>query len=107
MSGQIDPAKLSGLSSFELDGRPHLEFGAGCVQRVGVLAAGLGGTHALLVTDAGIVAAGHASRVAASLRAAGLKVTVFADVHENPTTREVDACLNVAREAAIDLIVGL
>jgi alcohol dehydrogenase len=107
MSGQIDPAKLSELSSFELEGRPHLVFGAGCSQRVGALAADLGAKHALLVTDAGIVAAGHASRVAASLRAAGLKVTVFADVHENPTTREVDACLEVAREAGIDLIVGL
>jgi alcohol dehydrogenase len=107
MSGQIDPAKLSELSSFELEGRPHLVFGAGCSQRAGALAADLGAKHALLVTDAGIVAAGHASRVAASLRAAGLKVTVFADVHENPTTREVDACLDVAREAGIDLIVGL
>jgi alcohol dehydrogenase len=107
MSRPIDPAKLSALSSFELEGRPQLVFGAGCVQRVGALAAGLGGRHALLVTDAGIVAAGHAARVAASLRAAGLKVTVFANVHENPTTREVDACLKVAHEAEIDLIVGL
>jgi alcohol dehydrogenase len=107
MSGQIDPTKLSELSAFELEGRPRLVFGAGCSQRVGALAADLAAKHALLVTDAGIVAAGHASRAAASLRAAGLKVTVFADVHENPTTREVDACLDVAREASIDLIVGL
>ena len=107
MSRPIDPTKLSGMSSFELEGRPQLVFGAGCVQRVGAMAAALGGRHALLVTDAGIVAAGHSARVASLLQAAGLKVTVFAKVQENPTTREVDACLKVAREEGIDLIVGL
>src|SRR6266705_3246664 len=38
---------------------------------------------------------------------AGIAVTVFPEVRENPTTRDVDACLAVARAANIDLIVGL
>ena len=32
---------------------------------------------------------------------------LFADVRENPTTRDVDACLAVAQKAGVDLIVGL
>jgi alcohol dehydrogenase len=107
MSGLKDPAKLAVMPAFEAEGRPHLVFGAGCSQRVGELAADLGAKRALLVTDSGIVAAGHAARIAASLRAAEFAVTLFADAHENPTTRDVDACVAVGRETGADLIVGL
>ena len=87
--------------------RPRVVSGAGCVERVGEIAGELGGKSVLLVTDAGIVRAGHAARVENSLRAAGMTVTTFPDVRENPTTRDVDACVSVARTAKIDLIVGL
>jgi alcohol dehydrogenase len=102
-----NPSGLSGLPSFELPGRPRLVFGEGAAGRSGELASFLGARRALLVTDSGIVAAGHAQRVAESLRAAGITVAIYGDVHENPTTRDVDDCLAVARESAIDLIVGL
>jgi len=107
MIGMHDPASLAQQSAFDVGDRPRLVFGRGCSGRAGELSAGLGARRALLVTDHGIVAAGHASRVAASLRAAGLTVTVFADARENPTTTDVDACLAAARNAGIDLIVGL
>ena len=87
--------------------RTRLIFGPGELARLGELAAGLGGHRVLLVTDAGIVAAGHAARAVAGLREAGLEVTVFDRVRENPTTADVDACLAVAREAGVDLLVGL
>lgn len=87
--------------------RPRVLSGAGCVERVGELAKELGATSALLVTDAGIVRAGHAGRVEHSLRSAGVAVSLFPEVHENPTTRDVEACVAVARAANIDLIVGL
>jgi alcohol dehydrogenase len=41
------------------------------------------------------------------LRAAGLRVTLFGEVRENPTTRDVDECLRVAKAAGIDAIAGL
>ncbi len=75
--------------------------------RLGELAREIGGTHALLVTDQGIVAAGHAGRVRHALEGAGFAVTTYDRVRENPTTADVDACLAVARPAGIDLIVGL
>ena len=107
MTGLSEPTQLAELSSFDIPGRPRLVFGAGSSRRVGELAATLKSKRALLVTDSGIVAAGHAGRAVDSLRAAGLAVTVFADARENPTTRCVEACLAVAREAGVDLFVGL
>lgn len=87
--------------------RPRLVAGAGCLARLGDLARELGATRALLVTDQGLVAAGHAARVRQALEGAGLAVVVYDHAHENPTTADVDACLAVAREGKVDLIVGL
>jgi len=81
--------------------------GAGSVGRVGELARGLDAKHFLLVTDAGIVTAGHAARVQQALRAAGIRVTTFDKAKENPTTKCVDDCVAVARAAGVDALIGL
>ena len=44
---------------------------------------------------------------AAACDAAGVNVTIFDEVKENPTTREVDQCLEVARAVRPQLIIGL
>ena len=93
--------------SFDSQPRTRLVFGVNAVEQAGALARSLGGSRVLLVTDAGIVAAGHAEKIIGFLREAGLAVTVFDQVRENPTTRTVDACLSLAQEFAADLIVGL
>lgn len=95
------------LSAFETAPRTRLVFGAGSLNRAGELAAEIGAKHALIVTDAGIVKAGYAARCKEILEAAGLAVTLFDQVHENPTTEDAQACCNVARAAGIDLFVGL
>jgi len=82
-------------------------FGAGSVDRAGELARESGARHVLLVTDAGIVAAGHAAHVQRSLEAAHLRATLFDRARENPTTRCVDDCVAAAKAAGIDTIVGL
>ncbi len=82
-------------------------FGAGTVDQLGTLVRQYGGTRVLLVTDAGIVRAGHVARAEHSLQAVGLCVSRFDRVVENPTTRVVDDCLAAAREARIDFLVGL
>ena len=97
----------STLAAFDQSPRTRLVFGPGTLQRLGALAREIGGTRVLLVTDRGIVAAGHATRGAESLRAAGLSVEVYDGVRENPTTADVATCLAVARAASVDLIVGL
>ncbi len=87
--------------------RPRLVAGAGCLARLGELARELGATRALLVTDQGIVAAGHAARVRQALEGAGLAVSLYDQARENPSTKDVDACLAVAKAGNVDLIVGL
>jgi alcohol dehydrogenase len=93
-------------TGFDFQPRTRVVFGAGAVDRLGEVARAIG-THALLVTDPGIVAAGHVERARRGLEAAGVKVTIFDSVKENPTTHEVDQCLEVARAVRPELIIGL
>ncbi|MFP6885918.1 MAG: iron-containing alcohol dehydrogenase [Opitutales bacterium] len=105
---------MMALGLTEPDSFLHLEehpdirvlFGSGTVSRLGEEAAKLG-KRALLVTDAGIVRAGHAAVAQASLEEAGLKVAFFDKSIENPTSSCVDACVAVAKEAEVDVMVGL
>lgn len=98
---------MTSHAAFDYQPRTRLVYGVGTVDRVGELAAELGGKRILLVTDGGIVKAGHAQRVLENLSKHADTVTLFDKVHENPTTKDVNDCLAVAREAKIDLIVGL
>ena len=104
MQPESDPA---GLASFDYQPRTRLVFGEGTVVQIGAIAKELGGRRVLLVTDSGLVRAGHPQRVEESLRAAGLDVATYDKVHENPTTRDVDECLAVARRAEVNLLIGL
>ncbi|MFP6899542.1 MAG: iron-containing alcohol dehydrogenase, partial [Opitutales bacterium] len=102
-------ADLSDTNSFVLlEEHPDIRvlFGAGTINHLGKEATELG-KHALLVTDAGIVQAGHAATAQASLEKAGLKVTLFDEAIENPTSSCVEACVLVAKNAEVDVIVGL
>jgi alcohol dehydrogenase len=92
---------------FDFQPRTRVVFGAGKVELLGSLARELGGQRVLVVSDPGIIAAGHTQRGLDSLAAAGVDAHVFDGVRENPTTAEVDAGLAVAKEYQPDLIVGL
>ena len=98
---------LGSLAEFDLEPRVRLIFGPGCALRAGQLAREYGGRCVLLVTDPGIVGAGHAGRIQGYIEAAGLEVAVFDQADQNPTTRTVDRCLEVARKGKVDLIIGL
>lgn len=98
---------MTSHAAFDYQPRTRLVYGVGTVDRVGELAAELGGKRILLVTDGGIAKAGHAQRVLENLSKHADSVTLFDKVHENPTTKDVNDCLSVARAAKIDLIVGL
>lgn len=95
------------LTPIKFESRTRLIFGPGVVAQVGPRTRELGVNHVLLVTDAGIVAAGHAARVQELLAQSGLRVTMFDHARENPTTRCVDDCAARARAAGIDALIGL
>lgn len=95
------------MTSFDFQCPTRIVFGPGRLNDLGQIAASLGRVRVLLVSDPGIVAAGHAVRGMNSLQSAGLEVTLFDGVAENPTTEHVDAGLKVAREIRPELVVGL
>ena len=99
--------QFSTLASFDYHLRTRLVFGVNSLERVGELARELPASRVLLVTDPGIIGAGHAERARQFLEQAGLKVSIFGDSEENPTTRCVDACLQIAKDASIDAFVAL
>ncbi len=101
------PMPLSSLAEFDHQPRVRLVFGPGMAMKVGQLAREYGAKNVLLVTDPGIVAAGHAGRIQGYLEAAGLEVAVFDQADQNPTTGTIDRCLEIARPKNIDFIIGL
>ncbi|HAW31824.1 MAG TPA: alcohol dehydrogenase, partial [Planctomycetaceae bacterium] len=95
------------LSAFDYEPRTRIVFGSGSLNRLGALAVAENARRVLLVTDKGLAAAGHEARAVASLEDSGIEITIFDDVHANPTTVDVERGLQVARQHQIDLIVGL
>lgn len=98
---------MSQLTPFDHQPRTRIVFGNGVLSRIGELSHGLGAKRVLIVTDSGIVKAGHTARAVAALQEAGLQSATFDRVHENPSTRDVDECVAFAREFQTDLIIGL
>ena len=92
---------------FDLQCRTRIIFGDGTVKRIGELAGEIGTRRALVVSDPGIIAAGHTQRAIDALDAAGIETQLFEGVHENPTTDDVATGVAMAKRYEPELIVGL
>ncbi|REJ89453.1 MAG: iron-containing alcohol dehydrogenase [Planctomycetota bacterium] len=95
------------VPAFDYDPRTRVMFGSGAVDRLGERARKLGGTRVLLVSDQGLVQAGHSERAESILTGEGLEVVRYDDVPANPTTDDIDRGAASARSKNIDLIIGL
>ena len=95
------------LRDFDAHLRTRLVFGANSVDRLGELARELGARRVLLVTSAGVRAAGHAERAVRSLKSAGLTPLLYDRAPDEPSARDVDECAAFARGLEVDTIVGL
>lgn len=111
MKGTSSPTSTSsGRSTLPpLDFQPlgRVLFGPGTLAQLPDAVRSVGGTRVLLVTDPGLEHVGHPQRAAKLLTDAGLFVTLFDGVKENPTEREVAHGVAVAREHRIDAIVAV
>ena len=67
---------LGTTADFDHEPRVRIVFGVGCSMRAGQLARENGARRVLLVTDPGIVAAGHTGRIQGYLEAAGLELVL-------------------------------
>jgi alcohol dehydrogenase len=96
------------MTSFDFSLPTRIVFGAGRIAELGELARTLGDlSRVLVVSDPGVVAAGHTQRGLESLHEAGFVTQLFQDFAENPTTAHVDAGLTVALDFRPDAIIGL
>ena len=95
------------MQKFDFQQRTRFVFGAGCLQRLGDFALQSGGRRVMVVSDAGVVAAGHFERGLESLKQQGLEVASFHDFRENPSTEHVAAGVDAAQRFRPDLLVGL
>ena len=95
------------MTPFDFQPLTRMVVGVDSINQLGTLAAEFGIQRVLVVTDPGIVAAGHAQRGIDSLTAAGLTTETFDGARENPTTNDVNAGLEIARQFKPEMIVGL
>jgi alcohol dehydrogenase len=82
-------------------------FQPGGLAQLGNLAKSEGATRALLVTDPGIVEAGHVERAMRSLYQAGIVTRLYDGVGENPTSEHVARGLAIAKKFEVNFIIGL
>ncbi len=95
------------LPSLEFELRTRIVFGPGRIDCLGDLVREFGGTRVLVVSDPGVVAAGHTERGIRSIDRAGISAFLFDGVDENPTTAHVRRGVEFAQEVDIDFVVGL
>lgn len=95
------------MKPFEFHSRTRVVFGEGALRRLGKLAVELGFRRTLLVSDSGLVEAGHVERAATLLKKVGVEVVTFHDFHLNPTTEDVEAGRAFAATQNIDSLTGL
>lgn len=95
------------LESFTSRPAPKLVFGPGAMGQLPACVRELGAASVFLVTDTGLVKAGHADRTISLLKEAGVRVHVYDHSHQNPTESDAEACRKAAQGLEIDCIVAL
>src|ERR1700759_2662223 len=97
------------MARYQLSHLPRITGGPGARELAGELAsARLGkGAQVLLVADPGLKATGLIDDVEASLRKAGLGVSVFSEFGGDPTTVSADAAAAQARRTKAKAVISL
>lgn len=97
---------MSNETIFTMEATP-IKFGPGAVADAGWELKRLGVTRAFLVTDPGVVEAGHADRVRAAVEAEGIEVVVYAGSRVEPTLESMQHAADAALEAGVDGFVSV
>lgn len=96
------------MSPFDFQPSTRVLFGENAIAQLGKVTRECGGRRVLLVTDRGLIKAGHVERALDFLQKENLEVFLFTDLEENPTSQHVESGVRFAREKdPIDLIVAL
>lgn len=84
-----------------------IRFGPGSIEEVGQQALALGVSCPLVVTDMTMVSVGVSEAVRCSLRAKGVRFTLYDGVSGEPTVSMVEEAVRVAQEGECDGVIGL
>lgn len=95
------------MQAFQFSTSPDLCIGAGSLSELGARAQHLGMKHALIVTDPGIEQLGLLAGAKASLKAAGVAISLYSDVVADPPEAVVIAAADSARAQQCDGVIGL
>ncbi len=94
--------------TFSLAPVPGITQAPGALDQLGALAALLGGgAPVLLVADPGLAFFGITPRAEASLRGAGLSVSVYTNIKSDPATTQIDTAAALARMDGAGVVVAL
>jgi len=104
-----EPSKKdhSEVKSFDYTPLNRVVFGSGSIQQLGKICAEFSAKNVLLVSDPGIVRAGHTQKAISILDQAGIKHFLFTDVEENPEEHHVIRGTEFLNGKQIDLIIAL
>jgi alcohol dehydrogenase class IV len=86
---------------------PEIVFGNGARALVGRYARNLGAVRVLLVTDAGVLAAGWPAQAADALEAESIKTIIFSGVSENPRAGEIMRGAELYAAEGCDVVVAI
>ena len=95
------------MTSLEYPAQPRIIQSPGCISQLGSLAAEWDLKRALVISDPGIVQAGHARTGCDSLEQAGIETAVFSELGENPSTQDVERGVSLAEDFQPQLLIGL
>jgi alcohol dehydrogenase len=95
------------MTPFDFQLRTRIVSGPDTIEKLGELASEMGARRALVVSDPGVIAAGHTQHGLDALERAGIAAHLFEGVHENPTTADVDAGVAFAKRHDPEVLVGL
>jgi alcohol dehydrogenase class IV len=97
---------MSHETVFTMEATP-IKFGPGAVDDAGWELRRLGVTRAFLVTDPGVVAAGHVERVKRAIEREGIDVVVYDRARVEPTLDSLQDAADAALEAGVDGFVSV
>ena len=89
------------MEGFSTRPSPRLVGGPGALGELPGCLQELGSGHVLIVTDAGIVSAGHVEKATALLRQAGIQYSVYDGTRENPDESDIAAAAEFARRVEV------
>jgi alcohol dehydrogenase len=88
------------ISELVISPTPRAHFGVSAIGGLPGIVRGTGGGAVVVVTDAALAATPVVASVTGALEAAGVPVTVFGEVHPNPTTGDLAAGADAVARAA-------